>query len=82
MRLKVRRLGDAAVIFDEATWQTHVLPPAGAVVVDLADELSDSGPVSVDRLSAALREELELDPEAPEIRELMRMLIEIGLLRR
>lgn len=81
MRLNVRRLGDAAVIFDDATWQTHVLPPAGAVVVDLADELSASGPVSVERLSAALREELELDPDAPEMRELMRVLIEIGLLQ-
>ncbi len=67
-------------MFDPATWQTHVLPPVAAVVADLIAELSVDGPVSIARIRAALREELELDPDHPGIRELLRMLGEIGLL--
>lgn len=76
----MRRLGDAAVVFDAVTWQTHLLPPAAAVVADLIDELAQDGPLSSERLSRALREELDLDSDTPEIRELLRMFSEIGML--
>ena len=78
----LRRLDDAAVVFDARTWQTHLLPPASAAVVDLVEELAVTSPVSVERLSAALRSELDLDPEAPDLRQLLRMLAEIGILDR
>ncbi len=78
----LRRLDDAAVVFDTVTWQTHLLPPAAAVVADLVDELSESGPVTIGRISAAVRDELALDPDRPEMRELLRMLEEIGMLDR
>lgn len=68
------------VVFDPATWQTHVLPPATVVVVDLIDELSADGPVSMARLAGVLRAELELDPDEPEIRGLLHRLAGIGLL--
>lgn len=76
----LRRLGDAAVVFDSRTWQTHVLPPAAAVVADLVDELSETGPVARDRLESAVRTDLELDPQSPEMRDLFRMFQDIGLL--
>ncbi len=76
----LRRLGDAAVVFDVRTWQTHVLPPAAAVVADLVDELSDDGPVTRARLESAVRTDLELDPHSAEMRDLFRMFEDIGLL--
>ena len=76
----LRRLDDAAVVFDFRSWQTHLLPPAAAVIADVADELASSGSVTVERLSAALRDELELECDTPEMRELLRMLTEIGIL--
>jgi PqqD family protein of HPr-rel-A system len=76
----VRRLDDAAVVFDPRTWQTHLLPPAAAAVADLVAELAESGPVSAERISTAVRVELGVDPDAPEFRELLRMLAEIGML--
>lgn len=76
----LRRLGDAAVVFDARSWQTHLLPPSAAVVADLIDELRERGPLTRERLDAALRAELELDPEAPDIQELLRMFSKIGLL--
>lgn len=76
----MRRLGDAAVVFDHRTWQTHLLPPATAVVADLVDELSETGRVTHERLASAVRVDLELDPHSPEMRDLLRMFQDIGLL--
>jgi PqqD family protein of HPr-rel-A system len=76
----LRRLGDAAVVFDARSWQTHLLPPSAAVVADLIDELRESGPLTRESLDAALRADLDLDPEAPDIRELLRMFSTVGLL--
>lgn len=81
-RTLVRRLGDAAVVFDCRTWQTHVLPPATVEVVDLIAELAADGPLLPARLHAALREELGLDSDTPQMQELLRMLGEIGMLDR
>lgn len=80
MKATMRRLGDAAVVFDPFTWQTHVLPPATAAVADLIEELSLDGPVSLERLSAALPLELGLDSSTPEVMNLLRTLSEIGML--
>lgn len=78
----LRRLGDAAVVFDPLTWQTHLLPPAAAVVVEVITELSPDRPMSIEAAGRAVQEDLELDPQAPEIRTLLQMLCEIGMLRR
>ncbi len=78
--VQVRRLGDAAVVFDPKNWQTHVLPPAAAVVADLIEDMRLSGPLTADRLNLAIRNDLELDPQSASIQELLRMFAEIGLL--
>ena len=76
----LRRLGDASVVFDSRTWQTHLLPPATTVVVDVIEELREQGKLSDEALAAALRDDLELDPESPAMADLLRMLREIGTL--
>lgn len=77
----LRRLGEAAVLFNPRTWQTHVLPPAAAVVAEVIVERSPERPLTMASAGAAIREELELDPQKPEIRALLQMLCEIGMLR-
>ncbi|HRP97638.1 MAG TPA: HPr-rel-A system PqqD family peptide chaperone [Rhodocyclaceae bacterium] len=77
----LRRLGDAAVLFDPCTWQTHLLPPAAAVIVEVIVEHSSDGVPSLASAAQAIRDELELDPHSPEIRALLRTLAEIGMLR-
>ena len=79
-RVTMRRLGDASVVFDASTWQTHLLPPAATVVADVIGELVANGTFSGVAFRIALREDLELDPDSPEIMELLRMLGEIGIL--
>ncbi|NLF54575.1 MAG: HPr-rel-A system PqqD family peptide chaperone [Thauera phenolivorans] len=76
----LRRLGDAAVVFDPLSWETHVLPPAAAVVAEIAEELSAEGPVSAEVLRRQLREEFQLDCDTPEMRQLLRMMGDIGML--
>lgn len=76
----VRRLGDAAVVFDARTWETHLLPPAAAVVADLIDELRETGAITRTRLESAVQIDLELDPQSPEMKDLFRMFEDIGLL--
>jgi hypothetical protein len=76
----VRFLGEAAVVFEANNWQTHILPPAAAVVADVIVELRQAGPVSRARAAQAIRDELERDPEGPEFSELLRRLVDIGML--
>jgi PqqD family protein of HPr-rel-A system len=78
----VRRLGDAAVVFDPRTWQTHVLPPVATVIAEEVLELHAAGVTEGEEVDAAIREDLDLDPTSPEIVELLRMLREIGILGR
>lgn len=77
----LRRLGDAAVLFDPRTWQTLLLPPAAAVIVEVIVEHSSEGVPSLASAARAIRDELELDPQSPEIRVLLHTLGEIGMLR-
>lgn len=79
-RYLLRRLDDASVVFDSRTWQTHLLPPAATVVVDVIEELREQGKLSQETLDAALHDDLELDPDSPAIVDLLRMLREIGIL--
>ncbi len=49
-------------------------------LADVIGELVANGTFSGEALRIALREDLELDPDSPEIMELLRMLGEIGIL--
>lgn len=76
----LRRLSDAAVVFDTLSWQTHVLPPAAAVVADLIADLRDNGSPDREHICAAIAEDLELDPMSADIQQLLDMFVEIGLI--
>lgn len=76
----MRRLGDAAVVFDPRDWQTHILPPFVAVVAEVLAELPVHEQRSPDIVARVLRAELDLDAESPELHNLLRMLRTIGLL--
>lgn len=56
-RAVVRRLGDAAVVFDSMSWETHLLPPELALVASIAESLAIDGPVTGRRLLRALEDE-------------------------
>lgn len=79
-RLTFRRLGDALVIFDSESWESHLLPPSAAVIADIIAELSDGSPISSRLLKQVLRDEYELDPESTAIGDFLGMLREIGML--
>lgn len=79
-RLILRRLGDAMVVFDSNSWESHLLPPSATVIVDIIAELSDGGPVSSMLLKHVLRDEYELDPNSSAIADFLGMLREIGML--
>lgn len=78
-RLLVRRLGDAAVVFDAMTWQTHVIPPAACVVLDFVDECGGPGVANESRVAEAIRESLGLEQELDGLEGVMRTLREIGM---
>lgn len=78
----IRRLGDAAVVFDGRDWQTHVLPPEAVAVADWAAEFQHlHGLASIEILNARLCEEFGIDPSEAGYRDLLNMLLEIGVLR-
>lgn len=79
-RLILRRLGDAMVIFDSESWESHLLPPSATVIVDIIAELSDGAPVSSMVLKQVLRDEYDLDPDSSAITDFFGMLREIGML--
>ncbi|MPN26375.1 hypothetical protein SDC9_173799 [bioreactor metagenome] len=78
----MRRLGDAAVVFDGRNGQTHVLPPEAVAVADWVAEFQQlNGRVSIEVLNARLCEEFGIDEYATGYRDLLNMLQEIGVLR-
>ncbi|MCB1908304.1 MAG: HPr-rel-A system PqqD family peptide chaperone [Rhodocyclaceae bacterium] len=76
----MRQLGDGLAIFDRLDWQTRVLPPAGAVIVEL---LTECGEDATERqLCERIESELDVSPDTPSIQDFLRALREIGMLAR
>ncbi len=76
-----RRLGEGAVAFDPTTWRTLILTPAAAVIFEALSEIVDgTGPVPLNRALSLLRNELEVDTETTEMRQVLRSLQEMGML--
>lgn len=78
----MRRLDDAAVVFDPRSWQTHILPPAAVVIAEAMAEAVDAGRGDIATAAAAVCKELDVNPRSPDFVELLRMFGEIGILRR
>ena len=73
-------MGDAFVVFDVRSWQTHILPPQTAVIAEIALELEANGArVTARSLQLALQIELQADVDELDLQSLLRQLVEIGL---
>lgn len=68
------------MVFNRATWQTHVLSPAAAIVFEALAEVDDGQPVPEATAFAVLRDELELDTDTPQIQHMLHSLREMGML--
>ena len=75
-----RRLGDGGAVFDSKSWQTHILTPAAAIIFEALAEISDGGPVPQAQAFELLRDELDVDIDTPEMKEVLRSLEEMGIL--
>ena len=77
--LRYRPLGEGAVLFNEHTWRTHVLTPAAALIYTALLETSNGEAVAKNTALQVLEQELDVNPEAPEIRRLLNMLEHLGV---
>ncbi|HAY25933.1 MAG TPA: HPr-rel-A system PqqD family peptide chaperone [Candidatus Accumulibacter phosphatis] len=76
-----RRLGEGAVAFDQRNWQTHILTPAAALIFEALSEIGNGDdPVPMSAALSLLRDELEVDTDTPEMRQVLRSLQEMGIL--
>lgn len=81
MRPLYRRLGEGGVAFDQKSWQTHILTPAATILFEALSEIGDGDqPLPLERAQRFLRDELEVDTETDEIRQVLRSLQEMGML--
>lgn len=77
-RLRYRHIGDGGVLFDEDTWQTHILNSAAAAVYEALMEEFGGGPAANADVTHLL-EDMGLDPDAQHTRDLLSMLDRLGL---
>ncbi|MCB1929837.1 MAG: HPr-rel-A system PqqD family peptide chaperone [Rhodocyclaceae bacterium] len=77
-RFSLRQLGDGIAVFDRSNWQTRVLPPAGAVIVELLGECGEGA--TERQLCERIKSELDVSPDTPSIQDFLRALREIGML--
>lgn len=67
-RAVVRHVGEAAVVFDPLTWETHLLQPDLAYVAAIVERIGADEPVTRERLRLALEaeaagsEDVDLEP--------------------
>ncbi|WP_341645745.1 HPr-rel-A system PqqD family peptide chaperone [Thauera sp. SDU_THAU2] len=73
----VRPLGEAALVFDPLTWQTHLLPAELAAVAAVAEELALDGPVTATWLRQALA--AEADESEATFDDVVAALADVGL---
>lgn len=78
-RAIVRRLGEAAVVFDPLTWETHLLKPDLAFVAEIIEGLASDEVVTRARLQVALEGEAGGSTDV-DLEPLFSALEQIGLL--
>jgi len=78
--ISYRRLGDGGAVFDSASWQTHILTPAAAIIFEALAEINEGRLVPQAQALDFLRDELDVDIDTPEMKEVLRSLEERGIL--
>jgi hypothetical protein len=76
---RYRRLGDAAILFDENTWKTHVFTPAASIIYEALLEHFGTAPIPLRETSDFLAHDLDLDPSSDDIKEMLSMLRQLGV---
>jgi len=79
-RVLYRGLGEGAAVFDPASWQTHILTPAAAIIFEALAEIGAGSPVPQEQALRVLHDDLEVDTETPEMQQVLRSLQEMGIL--
>lgn len=74
-------MDDGGILFDETTWKTHILTAPAALVYETLIDTSSGQAVSKDEVYRILREQLGLEPNAPEASQLLAMLKMLGVIR-
>jgi PqqD family protein of HPr-rel-A system len=80
MGLIYRRLGDGSVVFDEATWQTLLLTPAAAVILETLLERSKAGALPLTAAEDLLAHELDIDVRSHEVLQALHRLQELNVI--
>jgi len=78
-RLRYRRIHDGGILFDEHTWNTHVLNPAAAAIYEALLQRSQGKPAPSSETLQLVLDELGLNPDTQEIRELLPVLKRLGV---
>ncbi len=73
---------DGAILFDETTWNTHILTASAAIVYETLVEQGGGDAITMDEATGVLRDALDLDPDTPDIAQLLAMLTTLGVIRR
>jgi PqqD family protein of HPr-rel-A system len=79
MDIVYRRLRDGGVVFDAATWQTHVLTPAAALICEALLESPMDKPLPRGAAERILVRDLDVDPAAPDVRQVLAMLSDLDV---
>ncbi|MBK5930599.1 HPr-rel-A system PqqD family peptide chaperone [Halochromatium salexigens] len=75
-------MDDGGILFDETTWKTHILTASAALVYETLIEQGGGNAVTMDEAAQVVRDTLDLDPETPDIAQLLAMLTTLGVIRR
>ncbi|MEA3639837.1 MAG: hypothetical protein VBE63_07820 [Lamprobacter sp.] len=83
MRLNLRYhpMDDGGILFDEATWKTHILTASAALIYETLIEQSGGNAVTMTDARDLLRDALDFDPDSPDSIQLLAMLKTLGVIR-
>ncbi|MCG5517322.1 MULTISPECIES: HPr-rel-A system PqqD family peptide chaperone [unclassified Ectothiorhodospira] len=74
-------MDDGGILFNETTWKTHILTASAAIVYETLIEHGGGNAVTATEARDALRNVLDLDPDTPDITQLLAMLETLGVIR-
>ena len=81
LALRYRPMDDGGILFNETTWNTHILTASAALIYETLIEQSGGDAVTMADARDVLRDALDLDPDSPDITQLLAMLKTLGVIR-
>lgn len=80
MKFRYRHLGGGGILFDMVTWQTHLLTPAAAVIVEALIEHAGVDVLDRDAARAVLTTELGVAVHSPEVEQIFDLLADLDVI--